>query len=156
MKTQFRTNTHRLLFMGVLGFAVVFVLTQPQANAAGKGKVEMTNDMIVMQPAVEVSSADARAMDAVLKKHSKELYRIAEVENRKIVKTEGSLREEVLTAAVKAAMTTESKRGKSHKIGQVVCAPPCAPQIVHRPHGTSAGENQKLVAELKPILTKYQ
>ena len=156
MKTLLRTNTRLLLLLGVWGFAVIFVLTQPQANAAEKGKVEMTKDMIVMQPAVEVSPADAKAMDAILKKHSKELYLVDTVEKGKVVKTEGSLRKEVLTAAVKAAIATESKRGSHARIGQIVCAPPCSEHMVHPVNRGTPAEKQKLIGELTPILTKYQ
>jgi hypothetical protein len=156
MKTLLRTNKLVLPLAGVLGLAVIFVLTQCAVFTAGTGKVEMTKEMIVMQPAVDLSPADATAMDAILKKHSKALYLVDTVDNGKIVKTEGSLREEVLTAAVKAAIATESKRGHNIKIGQITCAPPCAPQVVHNPHRASAAEKQKLIAELKPILSKYQ
>ena len=139
MKTLLRTNKLVLPLAGVLGLAVIFVLTGA-VFAAGNGKVEMTNEMIVMQPAVNLSPADATAMDAILKKHSKALYLVDTVDNGKIVKTEGSLRREVLTAAVKAAIATESKRGHNIKIGQITCAPPCAPQVVHNPLAGIRGE----------------
>jgi len=156
MKTLLRTNKRVLLFAGVLGFAVIFVLTQRPVFAAGNGKVEITKEMITMQPAVELSPADATAMDAILKKHAKDLYLVDTVENGKVVKTEGSLSQEVLTAAVKAAMATESKRGRHQIVAQITCVPPCRPQLVHHSDHERAAEKQKLVVELKPILAKYQ
>ena len=156
MKTLLRTNKLVLPLAVVLGLGVIFVLTQCAVFTAGRGKVEMTNEMITMQPAVELSPADAKAMDAILKKHSKELYLVDTVENGKVVKTEGALREEVLTAAVKAAIATESQRGHHDRIGQIVCAPPCSEHMVHHVHGKSAAEKRKLIAELEPVLAKYK
>jgi hypothetical protein len=162
MKTLFRTHKHVLL-VGVVGSAVLIAFPQQPAMAAGKAKgkkkVEITQDMIVLHPAVKLSPADEKAMDDVLKKHAKTLYKVDTVENGKVT-TNGSLKETSLTAAVKAEAPREAQGGKSHKTAQVICPPPCNPQnvppfaTVFKP--TNAAARERLIGELKPILRKYQ
>jgi hypothetical protein len=160
MKTLFRT--HKYVLMGLLGLAVMFVFGQEPAVAARKAKskkkVEITNDTIVIHPTVKLSPADEKAMDDILKKNSKTLYRIDTVENGKVT-TNGSLNGSSLTAAVKAEMPTEGKGGKSHKTAQVICPAPC--HTDQHPFSTifkatDSVARQRLIQELKPILQKYQ
>jgi hypothetical protein len=160
MKTLF--TTHKYLVAGVVGLAVIVGFGQEPAMAARKAKskkkVEITNDTIVIHPAVKMSPADAKAMDAVLQKNSKTLYKVDTVENGK-VSTQGSLKDANLTAAAKAEAPKEA-RGGSNKSHQVICPATCNPQqvapfaTVFKPTGLEARRN--LIGELKPILEKYQ
>jgi hypothetical protein len=163
MKTLFGRDKYVVICSGIVGFVLVFAFGQQSALAARKAKskrkVEIRHDMIVMHPTVKLSPADEKAMDDVLKKHAKQLYKIDTVENGKVT-TNGSLKETTLTAAVKAEAPTQARGGKSHRTAQVICPAPCNQQNIP-PFSTifkstSLAERQKLIQELKPILEKYQ
>lgn len=164
MKTLFRTDKHILIFLGVVGSAVLVAFPQQSAMAAGKGKskkkVEITKDTIVIHPAVKLSATDAKAMDDILKKHSKTLYKVDTVANGKVTQTQGVLGDANLTAAVKAEAPMENQPGRSSRTHQVVCVSACNQQNV-APFSTvfkatDAVAKEKLIQELKPVLEKYQ
>ena len=160
MKTLFRT--HKYLVAGVAGLAVIVGFGQEPAMAARKAKskkkVEITNNTIVIHPTVKMSPTDAKAMDAVLEKNSKTLYKVDTIENGKVT-TKGSLKDANLTVAAKAEAPKEA-RGGSNKSHQVICPASCSPQDV-APFstifkGTGPDAKRKLIDDLKPILEKYQ
>lgn len=155
MKTLFRTNKYVVL-LGVVGSVVVIALAQHSASAAKskrKGKVEIAQDVIVIHPGAKISAPDEKAMDAVLSKYSEKLYKIDTVENRKVT-SKGSLKDAVLTAAVKAERPTEARGGESHRTHQVICPAPCNEN--RPPISFGPSQKEKLINELKPILAKYQ
>jgi hypothetical protein len=161
MKTLFGTNKYVVL-LGVVGSAVVIALAQHSASAADqgkrKGKVEIAQDVIVIHPGAKLSTADEKAMDAVLSKYSERLYKLDTIENRKVT-SKGSLKDAVLTAAVKAEAPAEAQGGKSHRTHQVICPRPCnenQPPIIPPITALAASQKEKLINELKPILAKYQ
>ncbi len=167
MKTLFRTDKHVLILLGVVGSAVLIAFPQQSAMAGrtGKGKhkpkVEITNETIVMHPAVKLSPADAKAVDDVLQKNSKTLYKIDTVEHGKVTKTAGVLPEASLTAAARAdASATNRAPGGANRTHQVICEAPCKNQqippfsTVFKSTDTVA--KQRLIQELKPILEKYK
>ncbi len=134
-------------------------------HRTGKGKhkpkVEITNETIVMHPAVKLSPADAKAVDDVLQKNSKTLYKIDTVEHGKVTKTAGVLPEASLTAAARAdASATNRAPGGANRTHQVICEAPCKNQqippfsTVFKSTDTVA--KQRLIQELKPILEKYK
>lgn len=162
MKTLF--GTHKYVLIGVLGLAVAFVFGQEPAVAARKTKhrkkVEITNDTIVLHPTVRMSPADEKAMDAVLEKNSKTLYKIDTVENGKVTHTKGVMPEGNLTGTARSERTG-TPSGNSHKTHQVICVAACNPQLVAPPFSTAfkptdAVARQRLIQDLKPILTKYK
>ena len=166
MKTLFRTDKHVLILLGVVGSAVLIAFPQQSAMAGrtGKGKhkpkVEITNETIVMHPAVKLSPADAKAVDDVLQKNSKTLYKIDTVENGKVTKTAGVLPEASLTAAAKSDAAAAPRAGRGDKTHQVICEAPCHNQQV-APFSTifkstDTVARQRLINELKPILEKYK
>ena len=168
MKTLFRTDKHVLILLGVVGSAVLVAFPQQSAMAGrtGKGKhkpkVEITNETIVLHPAVKLSPADAKAVDDVLQKNSKTLYKIDTVANGKVTKTDGVLPEASLTAAARAdASATNRALGGANRTHQVVCEAPCKNQQVPPPFSTvfkstDMVARQRLISELKPILEKYK
>lgn len=162
MKTLFRT--HKYVLVGVVGFAVLFAFGQEPAVAARRAKskkknVEITSDTIVIHPTVKMSPADAKAMDDILKKNSKTLYKVDTLQNGQVTQTRGSLSDASLTAAAKAE-APKPKVGKSNKTHQVICPAPCHQQQVP-PFSTvfkpvDAAARQRLIQDLKPVLEKYQ
>jgi hypothetical protein len=166
MKTLFRTDKHVLILLGIVGSAVLVAFPQQSAMAAHKGKtkkkIEITKDTIVIHPAVKLSAADAKAMDDILKKHSKTLYKVDTIQSGKVTQTQGVLGEGNMTAAAKAEAPMENQPGRSNRSHQVVCPGACNPQQVPPPpfstvfKATDAVAKQKLIQELKPVLEKYQ
>ena len=166
MKTLFGTDKHVLILLGVVGSAVLIAFPQQSAMAGrtGKGKhkpkVEITNETIVMHPAVKLSPADAKAVDDILKKNSKTLYKVDTVENGRVSKTDGVLPEGNLTAAAKADAAAAPRAGHSERTHQVACEAPCNSQQVP-PFSTifkstDSAAKQRLIQELRPILEKYK
>jgi hypothetical protein len=166
MKTLFGTDKHVLILLGVVGSAVLIAFPQQSAMAGrtGKGKhkpkVEITNETIVLHPAVKLSPADAKAVDDVLQKNSKTLYKIDTVENGKVTKTAGVLPEASLTAAAKSEAAA-APRGQGDKTHQVICEAPCrnnqqVPPFSTIFKSTDSAAKQRLIQELKPILEKYK
>lgn len=151
MKTLFGTNKYVLIALGVMGFVVLIACAQNGMARNHKGKVEITKDVIVLHPAVQLAAADEKAMNDVLKRYNKNLYKIDTVENGKVTKTEGSLKMTSMTAAVKAEGAT-APVGVTHKSHQTICPAPCNEQRVPN----LANQKQKLIQELQPILAKYQ
>ena len=166
MKTLFRTDKHILIFLGIVGSAVLLAFPQQSAMAAGKGKsksnkkVEITKDTIVIHPAVKLSPADSKAMDDILKKHSKTLYKVDTVQNGKVTQTQGVLSDAALTAEAKAEAPKATQPGKANRTHQVICPPPCHEENI-APFSTvfkatDSVTRENLVQELKPVLEKYQ
>lgn len=166
MKTLFRTDKHVLIILAVVGSAVLIAFPQQSAMAGrtGKGKhkakVEITNDTIVIHPAVKLSPADAKAVDDILQKNSKTLYKVDTVENGKVTKTDGVLPEASLTAAAKADAAAAPRAGHGDKTHQVVCEAPChnqqVPPFSTIFKSTDSAARQRLIQELKPVLEKYK
>jgi hypothetical protein len=166
MKTLFRTDKHVLFVLGVVGSVALIAFPQQSAMArhTGKGKrkakVEITNDTIVMHPAVKLSPADSKAVDDILKKNSKTLYKVDTVQNGSVTKTDGALSEASLTAAAKADAPAKAAAGRSDKTHQVICEPPChnqqVPPFSTIFKSTDMAARQRLIQELKPVLEKYK
>ena len=151
MKTLFGTNKYVLIALGIVAAAIIISCTQNAMGGGHKGKVEITRDVIVIHRSVQLSPPDEKAMNAVLKKYDKELYKIDTIENGAVKRTQGSLAEANMTAAVKAERATPPV-GFTHKSHQTICLPPCNPQSV----ADLLTKRQNLIKELKPILAKYQ
>jgi len=157
MKTLIRTNKYILLVLGLIACAVIISCALNPTADARTGKVDISDDVIVLHAAVQLSAADERAMTAVLKKYSKSLYRIDRVEKGAETKTLGTLEMGKLTAAAKAAVTSEGQNGWIHYCGQLTCPKPCnenTPPI--KVNTATQAEKEKLIAHIKPILEKYQ
>lgn len=165
MKTLFRRDKHGLMLLGIMGSAILMAFPLQSAMAARKGKsggkVEIKNDVILMHPAVKLSAADEKAMNDILEKHSKALYKIDTLENGKVTRTNGSLADASITATLKAeiAAAEGKKHGGNIRTAQVVCPAPCnqtqvPPILIFK--STSPAARQKLIQELKPVLQKYQ
>src|SRR5436190_1342837 len=132
MKTLVRTNKHVVLVVGViLGMGVV-AYAQQQNKAKNIRKVEIKDKSIVIHPSIKLSADDAKKMDVILAKHSKNLYRIDTVKNGKLIKRQGEISDArtgpTLTAEVNTAesatMRTPPVRSDSHV--HVWCPwPPC-------------------------------
>ena len=160
MKTLFRTDKYVLVAVGIVAAAVVISCAQNPAASGRTGKVEITQDMIVLHPTVQLAAADEKAMNDVLKNYSTALYKIDTVENGTVKKTQGSLKQTSMTAAVKAeSASSEAQAGGSHKSHQMICPAPCnqtnPPPIIIPPiSAATLAKRQQLIKDLKPIVQR--
>jgi hypothetical protein len=152
MKTLFGTDKYVLIALGAVASVVIISCAGMGRNH--HGKVEITKDYIVLHKAVSLDPKDEKALNDVLSNYDKKLYLIDTVENGKITKTRGQLGESVLTAEVKEERRTVPT-GFTHRQHQTICPAPCNPQF-RPPTPAEKAEREKLIAQLKPILERYQ
>ena|SRR5438034_1541055 len=143
MKTLLRTGKYAVTVLAILGFAVTLSWAKPKAASGTAGKVVITKTGIVMHPCVPISEEDDKAMDNVLNKYSKSLYKIETVHDGKVTKTRGKAK---LTAALGAEM---KNKPKGCTILDIVLVNPDALTPIPK-------NDYKLIEDLKPILQKYQ
>jgi len=145
------------MVMGII--LAIAVVAYAEQQKKGTGKVQITDTSIVIHPSIKLSEADAKKMDAILAKHRKDLYKIDTVQNGKLVKTQGELKDAKMGEALKAEVAAaESKSGQMALAGgksvshvRVFCPfPPCGYVMARR-----ATEGKQLVEELKSVLQKY-
>jgi hypothetical protein len=151
MKTLFRTNKYLFVAVGIAACAIVISCAANLKAGSHRGKVEITQDVIVIHRTVQLKPPDEKAMDAVLNKYDKRLYKIDTIENGTIKRTQGNLSEAIMTEAVKAERK-QAPVGLTHKSHQTICVPPCNPQFAP----PVLAQKKKLIEELTPILAKYQ
>jgi hypothetical protein len=119
----------------------------------------------IVIPGTEISNEDGEAMNAILKKYDKEIYKLRTYENARLTKTKGSLQDLVLDRELLSAMAVNVKKaGFTHFAVQLgIC------NYAHRPLGPSTTPvgsgvgpaqhiraSKELVSELKSILDKYR
>jgi len=96
--------------------------------AQGKpGKVEIKNDFIVVHPGTKLSRADAQALNDVLKKYDKALYKIQIYKNGKVTKTLGTLNDMYIDQKAVADLAQAKTSGQSERAIQLI-APAAGPQ----------------------------
>jgi hypothetical protein len=144
MKTLLRTGKYAVAVLAILACAVTFSWAKPKAAGETAGKVVITKTGIRMHPCVPVSEEDDQAMDKVLNKYSKSLYKIDTVQAGKVTKTRGQAK---LNAAL--AAETKKKMPKGCTILDIVLVNPDALTPISK-------NDYKLIEDLKPILQKYQ
>jgi hypothetical protein len=152
MKTLFRTHKYVLMALGVVGSAVIISCAQNQTTGAHTGKVKINIASIVLDPGTNLRPDDVVAMDKILGEHRKDIYKIATTENGKVAK-KGSLKDERMSSELRAEVADAEAKGTSHRSHQVFCDP-CATHF--RPGVKRDDDAKKLIAELTPILAKYQ
>ena len=132
----------------------------------------------------EISKEDGDKINAILKKHDKEIYKLQTYRNGQLIKTKGSLKDLVLDQELISAMAANVKKagfaqfaiqlGVGHNPQRVVTSGPAPtpvsssnPQRINsEPSATPTGggvthaqqirESRELVTELKPMLDTYK
>src|SRR5262249_27323028 len=94
--------------------------TQPP-QAAGKNKVTIENDRVLIHPGATISDADRDAMNAILKHYTKSLYKIRTYQNGKIVSTKGKLADLQIDKALASEVALAADRGFSDSVMQISC-----------------------------------
>src|SRR5437868_11772533 len=93
------------------------------ATAASKAKVEIQSEFIVVHPGTKLSKDDAKALNEVLKKYDKSLYKIEVYNDGKVTKTLGSLSDMQIDQKVSAELADAMKNGESERAVQVIAPP---------------------------------
>src|SRR5205809_215332 len=146
MKPHPNVGNTILLITAALLMQVPFGLAQDKAT----GRVTITKDTFIIHPGTKLSKTDERALNDVLKKYDKKLYRIERIEHGKLTKSigefkiDGQLQSEL--ARARAMDSTDSpvtfNSGSYDKASENLTF-------------TEIENAKKLLREVKPILEKY-
>lgn len=117
---------------GSLGVVLVVFANLTALAAMGfaqgtSGKVEIKSDVIIVHPGTKLSAADATALDGVLQKYDKSLYKIVTYQNGQVTKTQGTLNDMQIDRTTSADLALAQSRGQSERAIQVI-APSAGPQ----------------------------
>jgi hypothetical protein len=144
MKTLLRKGKYFVAVLAILGCAVTFSWAKSKAAGGTAGKVVIKKTRIELHPCVPVSDEDDKAMDKVLKKYSKSLYKVETLDDGRVTKTRGDAK---ITDAKRAEMKMSKPKGCT--ILDIVLVNPDALAPI-------SANDYKLIEELTPILAKYR
>jgi hypothetical protein len=117
MKNRAGTDVVLIVLASLAAFAATGL-------AQGKpGKVEIKNDFIVVHPGTKLSRADAQALNDVLKKYDKALYKIQIYKNGKVTKTLGTLNDMYIDQKAVADLAQAKTSGQSERAIQLIAPP---------------------------------
>jgi hypothetical protein len=117
MKNRAGTDVVLIVLAGLVAFAATGL-------AQGKpSKVEIKNDFIVVHPGTKLSRADAQALNDVLKKYDKALYKIQIYKNGKVTKTLGTLNDMYIDQKAVADLAQAKTSGQSERAIQLIAPP---------------------------------
>ena len=91
--------------------------------AAQTKKVDIQNTFIVIHPGTKLSSEDAAALDAMLQKYDKSLYKIQVYKNGQVTQTLGTLNDMRIDQRVAAELAAAKRNGESERAVQVIAPP---------------------------------
>jgi len=140
--------------LGVIIALIVGACAITQKHGPG---VSIHETFVEIYPGTQISSADQKALDAVLKQFSKSLYKIRTYDRGKLVKTQGSLEDALIDQTLVADANIASQKGVSVstlRIGRFAQWREQSPT----PLSGSATEleiSKRLVSRVTPILQKY-
>jgi hypothetical protein len=142
--------------LGVIIALIVGACAITQKHGPG---VSIHETFVEIYPGTKISSADQKALDAVLKQFSKSLYKIRTYDRGKLVKTQGSLEEALIDQTLVADAIIASQKGVSVSTLQICRfaqwkqqGPPILPASGSP---TELEVYKRLVGRVTPILHKY-
>jgi hypothetical protein len=184
MRTRLIVSACLALVASLVWLTISSCATHPSGNPADTkhNVVFESGGLAILLPGTEVSDSDAEAVNRILSKYDKEIYRLKTYRNGQPTKSRGSLKKFVLDQTLVSAMAANVKKAgftqfavqlgignNPHTSQQATPAPsPGAstnPQVMPSasPVGSGVTQAQKaqqasmdLVTELKPILEKYR
>ncbi len=127
----------------VLGVGITALLTIPMFAQKPEGKVTFTKTRIEIHPGLKLLPSDEKALNDVLKKYDKTLYKIESYENGAVVKTKGELSDVTIDKKL-ASEVAHAKKTRALTI-----------ETVQTVNGRSYTAGEQLLKDLKPILEKY-
>jgi hypothetical protein len=127
-----------------------------------RGNVTIDKDAIIIHPGTNLSAKDEKALDQIMQKYDKALYRIDTYKNGKLVRRLGTLKnsqvdKKVASEVAQAKAEGESDRTVQFEWRQLRTPPIVTGQVISKPAPERApADAPELLKELKPILQKYQ
>lgn len=135
----------------VLGVIIALIVAACAITQNLGPGVSVHEAFVEIYPGTNISSADQKALDAVLKQFSKSLYKIRTYDRGKLVKTQGSLEEDRIDQTLVAGAIIASQKGVSVSTLQICRYAQWKMQSPIRPGPTEL----VLVSRVTPILQKY-
>ena len=152
-------------------------MAAPALAQKERSGVTMDEAHIVVHPITKISTEDTRAINNILEKYDKSLYKLAAYKDGKLKKTQGTLSDVNLDQAIASELPAAQAKGESNKTMQftnpqrhpgnitnpqktaAVTNPQRSPGAPTNPqrHPSAADEKaaKELLERLKPILQKY-
>lgn len=167
-------KTHPISVCLALAAIIALIVAACAINQKHGPGVSIHETYVEIYPGTKISSADQKALDAVLNKFSKSFYKIRTYEHGKLVKTQGSLEETRIDQILVAEAKKASLKGVSESTQQIGIAiqtgttfktafmvyvnrpssPPPAPAWT-KPSAIDLQISKRLVSRVRPILQKY-
>jgi hypothetical protein len=172
VQTSTVVKKHRVPTYVVLGVIIALIVVACAITPKLGPGVSIQEPFVEIYPGTNISSADQKALDAVLKQFSKSLYKIRTYDRGKLVKTKGSLEDAHIDQRLLAEVNRVSVTGFTDLTlqignGNYPLSPDTAHAYVHPsgiPTPAPAGEwiptaqlraSERLCSRVAPILQKY-
>jgi len=159
VQTSTVLKKHRVPTYVVLSVIITLIVVACAITQKHGPGVSIHETFVEIYPGTKISSADQKALDAVLKQFSKSLYKISTYDRGKLVKTQGSLEEGGINPVLFADAIIASPKGVSVSTLQIgrfaqwkMQVPTPAP-VPGSP--TELEVSKRLVRRVTPILQKY-
>jgi hypothetical protein len=116
----------------VLAAGALLSLAAASVKQEKSGKVEIKEDVILIHPGTKISKTDAIALNGVLRKYDKSLYKIEAYRNGKSKKKLGELNDMLIDRIIASELASAKESGASNRAIQVITPngpqrPPMAP-----------------------------
>ena len=160
---------HHIWVYAALGVSIALIVVACTITPKYGPDVSIHETFIEIYPGTKISSADEKALDAVLKKFNKSLYQIRTYDQGRLVKTRGSLADARIPHALVAEVNRAAQKGVSDSALKIGLGEgwltytkknpsPVAPPTfaVHpAPSPKELEDSERLVSRVRPILQKY-
>ena len=159
MQTSTVVKRHRVPTYVVLGVIIALIVVACAITQQHGPGVSIHETFVEIYPGTNISSADQKALDAVLENFNKSMYKIKTYDRGKLVKTRGSLEDARIDQTLVAEASIASQKGVSVSTLQIcrfaqwkqqVRTPPPVPGSP-----TELEVSKRLVSRVTPILQKY-
>jgi hypothetical protein len=146
----------RSLGVVLLGVGSALILAVP-AFAQQKGEqVTITESRVEIRPGTKISESDQKALNEVLKKYDKSLYKIETLKDGKVTgQAQGKLEDKHIDVTLAAEVKQAKAAGASVQMEQVVDHPTSQPTVKTVKIAVEETKSKELIQALKPILEKY-
>jgi len=141
-----------------LSLGIMCVLAIPTLAQEKGGKVTFEKNGIIIHPGTKLSKEDETALNDVLKKYDKRLYRVETYKDGKLTKTEGKLKDLFIDKATASEVAKARAAGVSDSTIVFYSGPNARVPTITRPTGpkpSGSVNSKELIEQLKPILQKY-
>ena len=155
MQTSTVVKKHAVPTYVVLGVIIALIVAACAITPKLGPGVSIQEPFVEIYPGTKISSADQKALDAVLKQFSTSIYKIRTYDRGKLVKTQGSLEEAQIDQTLVAGAIIASQKGISVSALQICRYAQWKMQSPIRPGPTELEVSQRLVSRVTPILQKY-